>query len=458
MDRSTPHRFADEGEAVTYIFRSLRRLRGALHGLDEHTRDITPTRMLLAEADLLGTPREYAVVTGSKGKGSTTFMTARILQALGHTVGMMTSPHLVSYRERIRVNGRAIPEADFTRILGGLAPHIDRIEAGLAAHRYFSPQGLFLAVALRWFDEQGVNAAVLEVGRGGRFDDIAVVPNRLSLFTPIMLEHPHQLGPTVERIAWHKAGIIKPMSYAYSAPQQTAVLDVLTAEADAQHAEFYWLTQADLGEHVADTPRGQQIRLGRYGQFELSLFGRYQIGNAALAVQGAGSMHARLPGIGHGTPAYAEAVRGALGGLHWPGRVTRLEEAPHVWVDGAINAASAASLARSLEGRITEPTAAIVAVPDDKDYEGVYREIGLLAEHLIVTETARNITLHFPAPDTALAAARRYNDRAIFRPTLAEALEHARGLVGREGTILIVGTQSLVADAIGLYGMSYEVL
>ncbi|MCS7072748.1 MAG: hypothetical protein NZM00_14680, partial [Anaerolinea sp.] len=96
--------FNGEAEAVTYIFRSLRRLRGQLDGPDEQTRDVTPTRRLIAACDLLSKPREYAVVTGSKGKGSTTAITSRILRELGHTVGMISSPHLISWRERIRVN------------------------------------------------------------------------------------------------------------------------------------------------------------------------------------------------------------------------------------------------------------------------------------------------------------------------------------------------------------------
>src|SRR6185436_16770222 len=170
--------FNNEAEGITYIFRSMRKLRGHDRGLDEHTRDVSPTRRLLMATDLMSTPREYAVVTGSKGKGSTTVITAKLLQHLGHKVGMITSPHLVSWRERIRVNGQAIPEPDLLRILSELAPHIDEIEAHLNERQYFSPQGIFLAVALRWFNEQDVKAAVLEVGRGGRFDDISVVPNK----------------------------------------------------------------------------------------------------------------------------------------------------------------------------------------------------------------------------------------------------------------------------------------
>jgi len=451
--------FQNEAEAVTYIFRSLRRVGGlAKRGLDEHTRDIAPTRKLLGMTGLLDSPREYAVVTGSKGKGSTTAITAKLLQHLGHTVGMISSPHLISYRERIRVNGRAIPEVDLCRILGELEPQIDAIEAELRPDRYFSPQGIFLAVALRWFDEQRVNAAVLEVGRGGRYDDIAVVPNRLSLFTPIMLEHTNYLGSTLARIAWHKAGIMKPMSYAYSVPQASEVLDVLQAEADGLGAEFAWIAPMDMGQYVDTDSDGVRFILGRYGEVKISLLGRYQVENATLAVQGAGNMHGRLPGIPHGSRAYIEAIRAGLADVTWAGRLQKLQDQPAVYLDGAINAESARLLLASLRGRITDPLIAIIGVPDDKDYLGVYRELGMAAEALILTETKRNPTLHFPDAERALAAARRFNNDAHFAPTLQAAVELALRRAGHDGTIIIAGTQSIVADAVSLWGLSCETI
>lgn len=452
----TMQRFTSEAEAVTYIFRSLRKLRDVDRGPDELSRDTTPTRRLISDAGLLDAPREYAVVTGSKGKGSTTLMTAKILQHLGHTVGMITSPHLVSYRERIRVNGRAIPVEDFTRILSELAPAIDEIEAGLSEMQYFSPQGIFLALALRWFDEQRVNAAVLEVGRGGRFDDIAVVPNRLSLFTPILLEHPHQLGPTLDRIAWHKAGIIKPHSYAYSVPQPVEVLDILQAEADVEDAEFAWIMPADMGHFVRATRTGIRMALTRYGEIDLPMLGRYQIDNATLAVQGAGNMHARLPGISHGSEAYVAAVKSGLGASVWPGRLQKLQSAPDVYIDGAIHADSARSFAASVQDRLHGTVISVVGVPEDKDYEGVFSALGPLSEMLIVTETARNISLHFPPPDTALEVARRFCEDVRYAPNLNVALGTALPMAGEDGVVLIAGTLSLVADAIERWGFSYE--
>ncbi len=451
-------RFQNEAEAVTYIFRSLRKLRGQPRGFDEQTRDVGPTLRLVMAHNLLDTPREYAVVTGSKGKGSTTVITSKLLQHLGHHVGTITSPHLVSWRERIRVDGRAIPEADFLRLLDTFAPEIDAIEATMSDQKYFSPQGIFLAIALSWFDENAVKAAVLEVGRGGRYDDISVVPNKLSLFTPIMLEHPDYLGPTLERIAWHKAGIIKPYSYAYSVPQSLEVLNVLQTEADHVGAEFNWIAERDMAAYLGTDEDGMRLDLGRYGEATLSLMGRHQIANASLAVVAAGNMHGRLRGVHHGSDEYITAIRAGLSDVTWPGRCQKLQDHPAVYLDGAINAESAELLVDSVRDHLTSPVVSIIAVPNDKDYKGVYAALGAVSQSVILTETERNPSLHWLPEDEAVTAARAYNNNIRYIKSLDAAVEQAKTEVGETGTILIVGTQSIVADATMLWGMSYEVI
>lgn len=450
--------FSSESDAVTYIFQSMRKLRGQNRPPDEIGRDPTPTRRLIESLDLLAERREYAIVTGSKGKGSTTATTAKLLQYLGHRVGMITSPHLVSWRERIRVDGRAIPEADFVRILSEFAPEIDRIEAILNEDQYFSPTGIFLAIALRWFDEQKVNAAVLEVGRGGRFDDIALVPNRLSLFTPITLEHAYWLGPTLERIAWHKAGIIKPFSRAYSVPQAPEVMQVIATEAEARDAQFDWIMPMDMAQYVGPAENGMRIRLSRYGEVVLPLRGRYQLMNATLATIAAGDMHARLGGIPHASAEYVERIRAGLSAVRWPARLQKLQDSPAVYLDGAINGDSARSVVESLQDSWTHPVISIIGVPDDKAYEGVFAALGPVSDALILTETERNPILTFLPADEAVKAARAYNPDVSHTARLEEAVELAKQRAGTEGTILIMGTQSLMADAILLWGYSYEVI
>jgi dihydrofolate synthase/folylpolyglutamate synthase len=450
-------RFTNEADALTYIFRSMRKLRPYDRGLDEHTRDINPTRRLLAH-HLLDTPREYAVVTGSKGKGSTTAITAKLLQHLGHRVGMLTSPHLVSWRERIRVNGRCIPEADFLRILSDLAPDIDAIEAALVGEQYFSPQGIFLALALRWFDEQAVNVAVLEVGRGGRFDDVSVAPNKLALFTPIMLEHTGYLGDSLERIAWHKAGIIKPYSYAYSQAQDPAVMEVLQTEAEALGAEFNWIAPADAGEYRGPAANGMRVEMGRYGEVTLPLLGRYEIANAALAVIGAGNLHGRLAGIPHGSPEYVERIRAGLAAVVWPGRCQKLQDHPAIYLDGAITVPSAQSFVESLEGRLQPPVITIIGVPVDRDYAGVYQVLAPISQGIILTETGINIKIRFPEKGVALAAARRFHPDVSYANGLPLALERATARAGRDGTIVMAVAQPLVGEALQLWNLSFETI
>jgi dihydrofolate synthase / folylpolyglutamate synthase len=445
--------FTTLAQAIEFIFKSKDARPNPPHGLDEFTRDTTPTRNLLLTTGLLNTPREYAVVTGSKGKGSVTTMTAKILQSLGHTVGMITSPHLVNWRERIRVNGQAIPESDFLRIISELAPAIEAEQATLNANQYISPQGIFLLMALRYFDEQNVTCAVLEVGRGGRFDDVSLVPNKVSVFTPIFKEHAQYLGDSVARIAWHKAGIIKNGGFAYSVAQSPDVLEVLQREVDAKHAEFFWFSSLDSGEFIADTPDGILCRIGRYGDIRLPFYGRYQIENATLAIQVAGNMHGRLQGIPHGSDEYVQRVKHGLESVRWHGRLHKLQDTPPIFVDGAINPLSVANLLESLQSRLVSPVITIVGVPQDRDMYEVYRLLGKASDRLILTENHINPNIVFPPASDAIALAQQFCSQVDYAPNLSEAVALAKQHAWDNSTILLAVAQPLVGEAMLLWGV-----
>ncbi|MCY4023207.1 MAG: hypothetical protein OXF32_07150 [Anaerolineaceae bacterium] len=443
--------FASEAEAVTWVFHSLRKLRGQPRPPDDRGRDAAPTRELLQTLGLPSVAREYVVVTGSKGKGSTTAMAARTLQAPGRRVGMLTSPHLVSWRERVRVDGQAIPLADFLRILAWLKPATERIEAHLGPGQYFSPTGLFLALALRWFDEQGVAAAVLEVGRGGRFDDVALAPNALSLVTPVVREHDFWLGPGLARIAWHKAGIIKAGSQVVSLPQAGPVVAELKREAQRQEARLELLTPAQLAQPLARTERGQRLRLAPFGEFDLPLRGRHQAANATLALRAAAHVAARL-GVS-GDPA---AMAARLATLRWPGRLEKLGDSPALYVDGAVHRQSALYALEALGAAVARPLQVVLAVPDDKDYAGVIEALAPASDGLIFCETPRNPILRFPPAEELLALGRAEGARVARVPHLAAALARAQEGAGPEGTVLLCGTHSILADVMLLRGRSFE--
>lgn len=447
-------RFTTESEALEFIFQTYSQSKQ--NGLDEHTRNTTPTRNLLISTGLSKTKREYVVITGSKGKGSTAVITAKLLQHIGHKTGLITSPHLVNWYERIRINGKAIPQADFLRILSDLAPQIEAEMAKLADGQYISPQGIFLLIALRWFDEQAVVAAVVEVGRGGRYDDMALVENKVSLFTPMFLEHAQYLGDSIERIAWHKAGIIKTGSFAYSLPQELAVLNVLKQEADVKDAEFYWFPQRELGQFVADTPTGIRFTLSRYGEVEIPFLGRYQIANATLAVQAAGNMHARLQGIPHGSPEYVERIKAGLAAVRWPGRLQKLQDKPQVFIDGAINVLSVRNFLESVENRLTSPVITIAGVPSDRDTDAVYHLLAEKSDALILTETDAHPRIKFPDAETALGIAQQYHEDVQHAPTLPEALKLAYAKSGERGTVLLAVAQPLVGEAMMIWGIALD--
>ena len=450
--------FDSMDEAIRYIFRTRRRLDAAPRGLDENTRDISLTRRLLANAKMPASSREYAVVTGSRGKGSVTSIMAKLLQALGHTVGIMTSPHLVHWNERIRINGRMIPSGDFLRHLSALQPVIDAIGAELDDRQYLSPQGIFLAIALRWFDENQVNIAALEVGRGGRFDDVSAAPSQLAVFTPIMLEHTSLLGDALERIAWHKAGIIPRGGAAVSLPQAPSVMDVLQQEADQQAASLVCLDESNRARWVADRRGGQLIQLEPYGELFLPLLGRYQIENASLAIRAVEMIQARLSPDRPQSETYIRAIHAGLSRIKWPGRVQKLQDNPAVYVDGAITVRSAESFVASVRPHLARPVTAIVGVPRDRDYAGVYAVMAKVSQALVITQTDINPNTRFPSPAAARQAAQGLDIDLRHAADLTQALRIARGITGADGAILLAVSLMLVGECMLIWKLDTSVI
>ena len=413
---------------------------------------------MLKRANLLNEARQYAVVTGSRGKGSVTAIMAKLLQSLGHRVGALTSPHLVHWNERIRVDGRMIPTADFLRILRELQPMIDSIAAELSPGQYLSPQGIFLAIALRHFDERKVDAAVLEVGRGGRFDDVAVAPNRLSVIAPIMLEHTALLGERIERIAWHKAGVIKEGGEVVTLPQDQLAMGAIKAEAQVKQANLTCLAHSELARHVADEPGGQLIDLPPYGEIYLPLLGRYQIDNATLAIRAVEAFQRHLNAGAAVSEFYIDRIRRGLGGVKWLGRVQLLGENPLVFVDGAITVRSAESFIDSVRRRLRQPAISIVGVPRDRDYAGVYRVMARISRSLIITETDINPNTRFPTPVDATAAARAVCADLSYTRDLPSALALARTRAGPSGTILLAVSLMLVGECMLIWDVDTTVI
>lgn len=427
-------------ECDALIFESYARKAHKRQGYDQFTRNLSGMSELFARAEIPLNLAPTVTVTGSKGKGTTAMLTAAFLQSTRHKVGLVTSPHYLSLRERIRFNGQAIAERDWQRIITRLAPIIRAVDAGLPDDQYLSPTGIFIAIAMRYFEERRVHAIVLEVGRGGRFDDVSLIHNRVSVFTPIDNEHLDKMGPTVADVAWHKAGIIKPNSTVITPRQQPDVMRVIESTAQQKNATLQYAGE-DILYTQTTTRHGQLITLRHPDTtgFTIRLHnsGVFLGDNAALAYGAARVIYPR-----------ARMDEIVLERLRFAGRAEQVSQQPIVFVDGAVHEASARLFVESVREHSPTPRVLIVALPHDKDHEGVLNQVLPHVDSVIVTEVSAK---HLIFNDRILHDAQRKHPDVTHEADVFRAFQMGMARVERRGTLWVVGTQSLVRDALSFW-------
>ncbi len=298
--------------------------------------------------EALGHPEQKVPVVhiaGTNGKGSTAAFLAAILQEAGLRVGLYTSPHLVSYRERFQINGLWIDQDALDEVVAAVEQAAVTIEAAGSQWGPFTEFEVGTAAAFRYFADAGVEIAVIETGLGGRFDATNVVRPLVSVITPIGYDHMDWLGDTLPAIAAEKAGIIKPSVPVVVGVQHPTVIPVLRDAAQAMHAPIALLEQSPW------QPLGWDFQGGRFSyaawsesSFAISMLGGYQLANAGLAVLAAENLRAQ------GWPLTEEHVRTGLKAARWPGRLEIVsQEHPWMLLDGAHNPQGVEALAQALE-------------------------------------------------------------------------------------------------------------
>lgn len=379
----------DYDRALAYLYARVDFERLAPSGFRHSDFKLERMSRLLAE---IGHPeREFPAVhiAGTKGKGSTSTMIAAALTAAGRRTGLFTSPHLVRFEERIRVDGEPIPEAAVVRLVTELASAIERI-APVQPHEFPTFFEMTTALAWLWFRESRVDRVVLETGLGGRLDATNLCRPIVTVITPISLDHMQQLGATVAAIAAEKAGILKPGVPVINGAHHPDAIDVVQRTAGALGVVEF-LAGRDLG---AELVAHEGVRTlwtvrtphGRYERIPLRLWGRHQGSNLALALTAFDLLRQNDPTLGD------EGLRDALEHLTIPARQEVVQERPLVMIDSCHNSASAASLAATLA---SAPLSAIrkrliFASSRDKDYADQLRILLPHFDAVILTQYRNN--------------------------------------------------------------------
>jgi dihydrofolate synthase/folylpolyglutamate synthase len=357
-------------DALDYIFGFVNYEKYARYTYDAVTFDLSRMEALL---ERLGRPQDQfrcVHIAGTKGKGSTSAMVESVLRSAGYRTGLYTSPHLHSFRERIRVDAGLIGKRELVELLDWARPAIEA-SPGVTAFE------IMTALAFSHFARQHVDWAVLEVGLGGRLDATNVVHPAVGAITSLSYDHVELLGHTLSLIAWEKAGIIKAGVPVVSAPQEPEAMAVIQRVCHDTGARL-----VTVGKDWTYEPNGAslagQILSVRRAEDELELeelliplLGRHQLVNATVAI----AMLQELRGVG--VKISEAALRSGLASTRWPGRFELLQARPVVVVDSAHNAASALRLRAALAEWFPRPPrrrmALIFGASADKDIDGMLR-------------------------------------------------------------------------------------
>ena len=368
-------------------------------------------------------------VGGTNGKGSVVSMLTEILKNTGYRTGMYTSPHLVDFTERIRVNGEHIGDQEVVELT-------DRIR-GLASQskdpHQFSFFDFTTAMAFLYFKEKMVDWAVVEVGMGGRLDSTNAIHPTVSIITNVAMDHREYLGENIREIAAEKAGIIKEGVPVVTGASGEA-LQVIKEKAGDKSRVFV------LGQDFSYEKRDDQCMSyhGLHWELEgvaIGLPGDHQLSNAAIALCAAELLSRS------GTDLPQDAIRAALSAVEWPGRLEMAAQNPPVLLDAAHNPHGAQSLAAFLKTHYADKRIILVfGVMMDKDWKEILNLLSPLASHIILTRPA----IERAAPPELLALS---VPGATVAGDVKNALSMARKRAVEGDIIVVTGSLYTVGEA-----------
>jgi dihydrofolate synthase/folylpolyglutamate synthase len=399
------------------------------------------TRKLAA---LAGNPQEklrFIHVAGTNGKGSTCAMLESIYRAAGLRVGLFTSPHLVSFRERIQVNRQLIPESELVRLVEEIQPLLKQFPAD----NHLTLFEVVTVMALKFFAELKCDLVIWETGLGGRLDATNIVTPLASVITNIAFDHQQWLGDTLEKIAGEKAGIIKNGIPAVTATDEKSALAVIEKFAKEQNAPLKVVGQSSSLSSLKKTKKNST------GKMPVPLLGAHQKINSALALATVEVLQKQIP-------VSEKQIEIGLQTVNWPGRLQLIEKAngQKILLDGAHNVASAKVLREALEKIFpTKERTLILGILQDKDWREICEILSPLAAKILLVPVASERSAN---PKELAEICRTANPAAeIF---VCDSLKDAFAKTGSRGRsphqnfIVITGSLYLVGEALELLGFS----
>ena len=373
-------------------------------------------------------------ITGTNGKGSTTAMLTKVLTESGIKVGMYISPHLVSYTERMKIGDNDITEEEFAETINIVAGSVRKmLQAGEENPTQFE---VLTAAAFYYFAQQKVEYAVIEVGLGGLLDSTNVIIPEISVITNIEMDHADRCGGTLEGIAKNKAGIIK-REVPVVVGIENETIEIVREVAESEKAPL-WQISKDFDASFVNIEEQQQVLNFNNNQMEftykLNLLGEHQIKNSALVCQTAMLLSEKDSRIN------IDKIKKALAKAYWPGRFEIVKEKPLIIIDGAHNLAGAVMLSKSLQKYYPDKKRVLLlGILEDKDVEGIIKELVLHDDYVIVTE-----------PDSERAASAKYvatKVKAEFVESISDssiALKKALSLMKENSILCVAGSLYLI--------------
>ena len=396
----------------------------------------------------LGNPQfaaETVHVAGTKGKGSTAAMITSILKQAGYRVGLYTSPHLLSYTERIRLDGEPITEDEWVRLTEVVKPEVEAVNAE-GTFGELTTFEIYTAMAFVCFRDARVDYQVMEVGLGGRLDATNVVKPQICVITSISYDHTEVLGNTLAKIAGEKAGIIKPGATAVSSPQQPEAMEVIEKACREKGVRLVKTGKEVTWKIKEFDIESQSFSLkGLKGEYDLKipLAGEHQVENAVAAVA-AVELLADL-----GAKITPKNIARGLAELKWYGRLQVLHREPWLVLDVAHNTDSMEKLAAALKKHFKyNKLTFILGFSSDKDIRGMIARAAAMTDSIILTRTRSPRAVK---PETLVEEFQEHGVTPKITGSVPEALKLAMEGAGKNDLICAAGSIFVIAEVMEEY-------